>query len=104
MLRVLLVAASVGLVAFILLVQRQLHRYEIASVYYQMLFPLAACPYNGLETFSIVCRAGTCTQAECVRALKGLALPRANLSGKIAGRAYIVCVPSLRQQSPFRAR
>ena len=29
-------------------------------------------------------RGGGCTQAECVRALKGLALPRAHHSGEIA--------------------
>ena len=45
---------------------------------------LFACTVNMAEIIVIPSRGGGCAQAECVRVLKGLALPRATHSGKIA--------------------
>jgi hypothetical protein len=43
-----------------------------------------ACAHVDACGCTLVCRVGGCTQAECVRALKALALPRASHSGEIA--------------------
>jgi hypothetical protein len=48
-------------------------------------------------------RGGGCTQAECVRALKGLALPRTGHYSEIAlaGSHSVACIPRLRQRQSF---